>query len=1150
MKNETTNKKNNDIWKKVLLQSVKGDKFNNATTITDKSKKYQVFEVLIAETLACIQPEMNWQVTVGSSDGGVDLIATSITNYQIPFTNKNVEQIILGQIKRRSGGYRYDDFRNDIISANDYYKSYYIAQGKSLLELLFVISTDNENNVKNLERNLANSQENKNPITLLAGISSPIHIIDAEEIIKYWKYNFSFACNLISKFASVEDITLFKKYLNKVADTYIQLSVSETKTANIGEIVDVPICIKTASIDIPLRLTVTWTPDKTSSNIIQLITPIELLKKESGLSIELTNEYHLSVSFRALQEGAWDLGCITILAGDSRIVENFPLGTIQFLRKLNPVFQKAPNCDISKELYTLLTNTKEKYVCSIVTGSGGVGKSFLVNEIILLLSNQDYTCIRLEHLHSFMSNGDFLRRLICELLSLQLHIPCFFDKAHESLIRCLKGFYIDEWDEDIHKFFYTNEQFSLDIISNLLVSLIIKISMKKPLLIWLSNLHWLTEPDSTIILKASQMLENNRNFLPFHVRIILEGRKDEVLIHQHQIYFPQVWENLQLKIKAKEYILKLWEKDTTDEFITSLLNLSKRGNDYKLYKDLSQNLLKYFSGVPMHITEQLRYLLQQGKLSLDSDGQLFIEDPNWKNLFSSDLKELIQNRLIYFTKKYPEYASWLILYAKFSANSSNNLKQIIIKNIKKLNILAEEIALDSDFFKLSDNSIKFQHEYYAEILKNMPISDESILNVLLNWFLCQHDLSIGDLLCKIKLLQFMDNPDYELLVSDAVKILTESSDDTILLSVYLILTLVPELYLEKNNLSHYFINYQLSQLTMRLGSYERAKEYLKNILILCKSETEYTYYCAMAYQQLSNIESVKFNLSSAIEYAQNGIISIQNCDDSQIYTNLDDAEIMLLSRQSINYAFSGDWNAAMHYQKMAVRKLLKVHKPYITIRIAYERCGLLLHKSLKTNICRLNALYEWAKNIEDMYPTELYLIKSMELVGRLMLFQNDNAQILMIQKESKQLETLLINKKSNYIICLNYLILGSCSLLLENAIDTALLYFFKALESGLDSYREEMLWKCYVNIAQLYYYSNEYDKALKYAEKGRHIITDTIQKNSDQCEELTKIYRLPIHILKLINGHNSITKHSVTPSCHILETLSIMWNGQIIFLMK
>ena len=1145
-----SNKINTDIWNDILLKSVDGYKFHNASTIKEPNKKYQVFEVLIAETLAYIQPEMDWHVTVGSSDGGVDLIAFSNNYYKNPFVNKVTEQLLLGQIKRRKSGYRYDEFRNDIISANDYYKSCYVSQGKSLLELLFVVSTEDKNNIKNLECNLSKSQKHRTPITLISAISSPVHIIDADEIIKYWKYNFSFVYNLISQFTTVEEKEIFKSFLDNVADTYVQISINEIGTANIGEIIEVPICIKTSSFNVPLNMTIVWKPFDCSSNVIQLVEPIELIQ-ENGLTIEILSEYHLSLSFRAFQEGIWSLGYISIFAGKNCIIDNYPLGDVHFFRNIVPVFQISPNHAISERLLDSLTNTSLKYSCAIVTGNGGVGKSSLVNKTVILLENQGYACIKMEHLSSLMSNGDFSRNLICKLLSLQLHKPCFLDKAHENLICCLKGYYIKEWEEDIHKFLYTSEKFNTYIISSLFMALIIRNSMKHPLIIWLSNLHWLTEPDSTIIINLTQMLEINQNYLPFHVRLILEGRKNEVLIQNHMVYYPHVWENLQLKINAEKYSLQSWSIDDTRDFVKSLLASSKRRNDDYLYRELSQLLLKNFSGIPMHITEQIRYLLQQGNLGLDTEGQLYIKDSNWKNLFSSEIRELIQNRLLYFINKYPTFGSWLILYAKFSANSSKKLKQTICINIKNLNVLAEDIALDSEFFKLSDSTITFQHEYFAEILKNMKIADDSVANILLNWFLHQRNLSLGDLLCKVKLLQLMDYPDSDALIIDVKKIVSESHDDTVLLSAYSALTFVSDSYLEKHNLPIYFVNYQLGQLTMRFGNYKTAKEYLQNILDKHNSNKEYIYYCALAYQQLSNIASAKFELYEAIECGEKGINFIRNKRDQlQVYTKFDEVEIMLLSRQSVNYAFAGNWSTAMHYQKAAIRKALKLHNPYLSVRIAYERCGLLLHKSLISNINRLSILYKWAQSMEYMYPTELYFIKVMELVGRIILFQNDKIKIVEIQSEAKQLETILMNKKSNYIICLNCLVLGCCSLLIDGIIDTALPYFFKALEAGLDSYREEMLWKCYVTIAQLYHYNNEHKKALDYAHKAQKIIENILQNNSNQYDDLTKIYRLPIRIIKLMGIQKPIRMYSILPPFHILETLSIVWNGQVVFLMK
>lgn len=70
-------KNNKTIWETVLLKNVKGANFQNVKTIPDidgaLERKYQVFEVLVAETLAQIRPEVNWEITYGNKDDGIDI---------------------------------------------------------------------------------------------------------------------------------------------------------------------------------------------------------------------------------------------------------------------------------------------------------------------------------------------------------------------------------------------------------------------------------------------------------------------------------------------------------------------------------------------------------------------------------------------------------------------------------------------------------------------------------------------------------------------------------------------------------------------------------------------------------------------------------------------------------------------------------------------------------------------------------------------------------------------------------------------------------------------------------------------------------------------------------------------------------------------
>lgn len=1142
---------NDYIWTNILLKTVDGSSFINATTVTDPQKKYQIFEVLVAETLAHIQPELNWQVTVGASDGGVDFIANALFQYKTPFQSKEIDQIILGQIKRRSSGYRYDDFRSDISTAFEYYTSSYISKGKSLLELLFVISTDNKTNIQNLEEDLKKEVTEKKRLTFIANLRSPIHIIDARDIIKYWKYNFNFVQRLISSSVSPTDLNEFKKYLNEIEDEYVQVTVTEITNANIGEILEIPICIQTSTHGFPAQLSICWDASDEIKRKLQLIKPLDLLKRDSGLCIEITAEYHLSIFFRALSEGEFNLGSLSITTGDGYTVGNFSLGTIQFSKNLMPVFQHHPNNDISERIYLNLTDETIKYQCSTVLGCGGIGKSFLINELMLRLSNQNYLCIKMEHSHNVVAAGEFMREFTCDLIGSQLHNFYLISELKKYLIHFLGEYYIEEWNDDVDKFLGLSENFSLDIISSLLVTLIIKICMKQTLIVWFSNLHWINETDSNIILKVSQMLERNQNFLPFHARFILEGRKDEVIIQNNKkTFIPHIWQNLQIKINSDEYILKFWNKNDTEKFIASLLNLSEHKQDYKLYVNLYNQLLAMASGVPMHIVEQIRYLLQQNKLCLNQKGQIFITDSKWKDLFSSKLKELVYSRLLYFIKQYPEYGDWLILYAKFDNISSKALKRYICKRILNSNLLAETIALESDFFKFTNSTIKFQHEYYSETMKTMYVQDEQTIHSLLTWCDGQEVLSIGDQLCRIELLNLLDTPDYALLIKNALNIVCENIDDSISLLTYSVLADVPEAILHQFNLELCNIYNSLSQLTMRLGNYEIAEEYLNNILTSNVPENSHVYYCALAYQQLSNINSAKLKLDIAIDYAKEGLQYIQNQEIlGSMDQKLKEAQIMLFSRQSINYAFAGDWDNSMRYQKIAVFELLKISKPYITIRIAYERSGLLLHKTPQIQIQRLAFLYQQALKIPEMFPTELYLIKAMELVGRLILFHNKCDELNNIKKDAINLEQFLNNQGSNYIACINYLVLGTCDLLMNNTIEESFDYFFKATENALDSGRDEMLWKCYINISQLYQCIGLLDEAQNFAQKSSNIINKLLQNNPRQKTELLKLYQNPICIADAIL-HSKEQNPNYFDNSHVLEILAVKWNNKIIFLMK
>ena len=151
--------KTKEIWEKILLKKVYGYELTNTVTIEkneqNNKRKYQVFEVLVAETLALLDTKTKWETTCGNNDQGVDIVGSRKAECTTPFLSNVPEQLYLGQIKRRNKGYRYDDFRNDINKLFEFYSSKVLYKDATLMQLIFVISSDNENNIKNLQKNLS-----------------------------------------------------------------------------------------------------------------------------------------------------------------------------------------------------------------------------------------------------------------------------------------------------------------------------------------------------------------------------------------------------------------------------------------------------------------------------------------------------------------------------------------------------------------------------------------------------------------------------------------------------------------------------------------------------------------------------------------------------------------------------------------------------------------------------------------------------------------------------------------------------------------------------------------------------------------------------------------------------------------------------------
>lgn len=346
-------KNNKTIWETVLLKNVKGANLQNAKTIPNidgaLERKYQVFEVLVAETLAQIRPEVKWEITYGNKDDGIDIKGVYSSSLKTPFTTESPQALILGQIKRRNKGYRFDHFRTDIDKMFEYYSNHCLKGNQSLFQLLFVISTDNVNNIINLRNDLEEEKEQKRHVRFIANISSPICLIDAMEIIKYWKLNFNFVKNIIGNIFKSEEMELFSSYLSDINLEWISIRIEH----NDNRLVNVPfeyrIIINSDIKNIPLDIIAEWRPNDEEKECIQLLYPLKMASSgHKGLQLRVTNSYTLPMMFRSLQDGMHNLGNIIFRSSDGVLCHETSLGNV-LIRNTSSQFIRSNQISISRK---------------------------------------------------------------------------------------------------------------------------------------------------------------------------------------------------------------------------------------------------------------------------------------------------------------------------------------------------------------------------------------------------------------------------------------------------------------------------------------------------------------------------------------------------------------------------------------------------------------------------------------------------------------------------------------------------------------------------------------------------------------------------------------------------------------------------------
>ncbi len=1146
------NNKNLDIWKRVLEKYISGYSLPNTKVILNKESSYQIFEILVAETFAKIAPEWEWEATKASGDGGIDFLAKSKDQIITPFVQSQTNQLLLGQVKRRKSSYRYDRFCEDINSINELYVSTYLSQGYSLLELLFVVSTDSLNSIDTLRKRLANEQQSHKQILFSANLRAPIHIIDAQDLIQYWSLHFDFVRSLLSNAVDETDLVEFQNYLSTIKCDGINITISDTTHGRIGELYTKKITISVSKSNIPFQFFVKWSMNDETDSSIQLVTPYSLLEQR-GMPVTVCGNYTFSITFRALKEGNFNLGELNIIAiNQTTSIRSINLGNATFYRSLMPIYQIHPQHRVMKELDRILSNNS-KFKVTTVRGIGGIGKSTLISEIVIQYSNKGVLCIDVQHNHSILHPDNIMLDVLLKLLISYTKKPLLACSYLEKIKWILGSTYIDSWTQSLELFLSNEDGYSIDIISSVIVSVLINFSVVQPIILWLSDLHWIDAQSTALLINCINLLENNNLYLSNNVSFILEGRSNELLEENHKYFCAEFWNNLTFKLNCYDFVLKPWEEKDCQDFINSILGISYHNFDEELYNNLVSYLLKYSAGCPMFIIEQIKLLIGHQKLFLNKNGMILIQDAQWDNILCSEILELIQNRVELFSQKFNQYADWITIYAQTSAHASDELKNYIIENIKRINHNADEIAAAYDMFNLQKSEIIFVHEYFSNEFAKRYIYDEAIISKAIIFLENNTERDVCDTICLILLMDMCRSIKKKEIVKIAKQLLNNNTKDHIVLPVSLIIHKYPNVVFNAVGINKLEITYNIGSIFMRLSNYTSCEEYFKKVLEMSYlSDNDYvsSQFYLLSCQQLANIYASKLNVKSAILFANKGLSFLSRIEQNNTKTNenLFKIKAMLKSRLAVCYLYSGDIEKALELHENLCKNP-GTKDEYVLARINYEYYAICLHYDSKTAVKSLHDLYNKAKTIPQMYPTELYLIDVMRMAGS--LSNCSSSEAAHIYDNSIGLSNILKYNKSTYIVAVNYIIIGVSSILKDNCVERAIPYFFSACKCALDIQREETLWKCYINLAQLYKHMGFNNNATNYAQKACVIIENTIKTNGQEYREnLISLFSEPLAILKNLCVLSNELDDALSSTIVKRQSLAVKWGKLTFFIMQ
>lgn len=1084
------------LWTNILLKKCSAIDLQNTLTVCDNGseRKYQLFEVLVTETLARLYKDFEWKTSPIQHDGGVDFIAEK-KMHNMNGSGYFPQLIIYGQVKRRNTSISEKlvlDATSNIIR---YYRQNAI-QEKCLYEIIHVFSSDKKI-IKEIEKSIKNIDQ----------LHYCVRIINAKYLFQIWCLNKNFVHSIIDSVLSKTEIALLDNYIEKNKTSWnslLNFRKAVKRDISVGQTFECMIEID-CSLEIAFAVKVKWVPADGSS--ILLVSPQMLLNSSPFMAKSINNKIIFEIQLFASNAGKQDLGILQFISPFNQLIYQMPLGEICVRKLFNPSFCEVPVSSVMKELRSVLLVHNSRPCFYVVTGEGGIGKSKVLEQVRIFAINQRYRTINIEHTCNWENDRYILYQIFGFLCECQNSNNT--GELYRRIRQSFGGFYKESWDCDLINFLHDKKVRNDDMLIECLFNLFLYALENDSLCITISNMHWASSSLLSILKLLIEYINDNRFYLSNKIMIIFEGRSEEKIHVNYQSIIPYDWIDFCNYKILKKINLNKWTTEDSNIYIRSLFIQPKTLIENDELKNMQKLLLKYSSGNPMHINEMIQHLISEKSLTINEKGKLHILVTDTAAKFSNKILDVILLRIQYFIEEQPQIMDYLIILANLVQEDYLLYSQVIHDIFQEMNVDGTKFFRKTGFLDLKNNIYRFAHEHYKTLLMKQPVYNSNSVETFLFYAADRKKKLTG--ISKIRLMLLKDNKGelyMETVFDELVRYLKCSDNSFEQYSLLQLAEYFPVDILQNKGYPLHKIYRFLIDGAMVLVNYNEAKKYIKKINEMDASNEEYYLNMVYSKKMLSNINGLQMEMDNAISVGLDSISALEHYLSISETDDLRRECILLYDRVAIEYYMSGQYTQCDEYHSMAQRMLNQFEDSYVKYHLLYEQGIRELHTDIRKGIRHIQ---DSLKNI-PIYDfmtegQEKDLILGDLLMGKLLDVDNEE-QIIDIKNQTLTKCNELATSKEPFESILFHWIAANC-FILQKDYKEAIRYFRISVIISAKTAIAGTLWKSYLNLAQAYLLigcqeSNLYNKS--YKETARYYILEAkeIIENALQCNVWTK----------------------------------------------